>query len=209
MLIPPSPAPKRKYLLTTNTDKCTPAGGNSRPKDATAVEHRHEPPVRRPRADRDGAIINTNGVLRGERRVRVVRDFINDSRQRLVAYLIEMPQINGEVARRQRRAHKPVPSASWADFDVELVSTLDRVRHVPSVAGVEDGGGMRLEIDHNISRFGVGSVLWRGSILNLLGVEGTNTRQSIIYLRTGDLGHKAVRPNFRQPRGGRHKSTPG
>ena len=70
-----------------------------------------------------------------------------------------MSQINGEIARGQRRAHETVPSASWTDFDVELICTLDCVGHVARVAGVEDGGGMRLKIDHDISVGGL-RYLW-------------------------------------------------
>ena len=64
-----------------------------------------------------------------------------------------MPQINGEVGRGQRCAYKPVPSAGRADSYVELVSALDRIGHVARAAGVEDGGGMRLKIDHDVSGF--------------------------------------------------------
>lgn len=131
-------------------------------------------------------------------------------RQRLVAYLIEMPQINGEVARGQRCAYKPVPSASWADFYVELISTLDRIGHVARVAGVEDGGGMRLKIDHDISGFGGGGCgiyelrVKRFEFTKRAGND--NKVSTSLPIRTGDLGHKAVRPSFRQPREGQHKS---
>jgi len=72
-----------------------------------------------------------------------------------------MPQINGEVARGQRRAHETVPSASWADFHVELIRTLDCIGHVGRVAGIEDGDRMRLKIDHDISGGGCSMYGWR------------------------------------------------
>ena len=124
-----------------------------------------------------------------------------------------MPQINGEVTRGQRRAYEPVPSASWADSYVELISTLDRVGHIARVAGVEDGGGMRLKVDYDVSGFrggGCGIYGWRVERFEFTGRTGNDYKVSTsLPIRTGDLGRKAVRPSFRQPREGRHKSTPG
>lgn len=102
-----------------------------------------------------------------------------------LTYLVEIPQINGEVACGQRRAYEPVPSASWANFDVKLIRAPDCVGHVARVAGVEDGGGMRLKIDHDVSGFlgrrkGVGCVDGGLRMSNLLDVVEMNTRQATV-----------------------------
>ena len=63
-----------------------------------------------------------------------------------------MGQINGKIARGERRPHGSVPPACWADFDFKLVGALDRVHHVASAAGVEDGCGVGLVIDHDVPK---------------------------------------------------------
>lgn len=125
--------------------------------------------------------------------------------------LVEISQINGEVARGQRCTHESVPSTSWADFDVKLVSTLDCICHVLRVAGVKDGGGMRLEIDHNVSRFGGGQYCMAREHFDFTWCGGSEYTaiNRLFYIRTGALEHIALHPNPRQPREGRHKSMPG